>query len=165
MPGSSSRWASSASRRSRRPVMEGKEFLGPLVAAPNAHPPHPSFIRSLSVPRLRETQMNQARKSKIESQHHKSSAIHKNAGRLPHLLATIWYEPPEQIRTPARVVSGVALPYNLRNQGSPQMGVLRRRGGRSCRGVTHPGAREDRDRRGRPIWKNSCAAARTECVD
>jgi len=47
--------------------MEGKEFLGPLVAAPNAHPPHPSFIRSLSVPRLRETQMNQARKSKIEA--------------------------------------------------------------------------------------------------
>src|SRR6516165_1621665 len=28
---------------------------------------HPSFIRSLSVPRLMETQMNQARKSKIEA--------------------------------------------------------------------------------------------------
>src|SRR6516162_2846630 len=42
---------------------------------------------------------------------------------------------------------------------------VRRRGARSCRGLTNPAARGGRDRGDRPTSKNICAAARTGCAD
>src|SRR5437016_6665170 len=55
--------------------------------------------------------------------------------------------------------------YNPKRRHSTigYLSVRRRRGARSCRGVTNPGARGGRDRGDRPTSKNVCAPARTGC--